>query len=471
MRPFAWLPLLLGLLMTPATAATLTFTITASEPVTITGTPRIAIDVGGVTRYATYSGSAGVPTMSLLFSYAVQAGDLDADGIDVTPQLDLNGATLTDLAGNPPSALTFTKPDTSALKVQTYTTSFTSTSDLSSVSFTIAKAPTGATFSYSIASSGGSGTVTGTGTIGGASHTVSGVDVSDLPGGTLTLSVTVSNAGGAGTAKTDMVTPNFTGILDSLPTSAAAFSVRRLRAAYTGPLLRLRRSTDNVQQDIGFTIGGNLDKAAVTSFCGSASCFVFSWYDQSVSGRTLTRTTAGVQPRLVNSGTLELLGTRPALRFYGAQSLSTTPPPDANEFTVTLTAVERSRNNNFLFRLLGGTTTFVRAHMPWGDGELIFDVGGSASPYRILTAWTVPVGTPAIASFQNSASAGTRGVYVNGSLYLSGTGFAAPTGDFLVGFNYDGHIPEFILFTSSISSSSRLALERSQGSYFGVSVP
>jgi hypothetical protein len=110
-------------------------------------------------------------------------------------------------------------------------------------------------------SSGGSASLTGTGTIGSSSHTVTGVDVSALPGGTLTLSVTISNASGTGAAKTASFTPSFTGILDSLPTAAAAYSVRRLRAAYTGPLLRLRRSTDNVQQDIGFTIAGDLDQA------------------------------------------------------------------------------------------------------------------------------------------------------------------------------------------------------------------
>lgn len=471
MRTLACLVLLLCLAATPATAATLTFTLTTSEPVIVSGSPRIAIDVGGVTRYASYTGSTGTALTSLPFAYAVQAGDFDADGIDVTPQIDLNGATLSDGAGNPPAPVTFTKPDTSALKVQTYTASFTSTSNLSAASFTIAKAPTGASFSYSVSSSGGSATVTGSGTIGSLSHLVSGVDLSDLAGGTLTLSVTVSNASGTGTAKTDAVTPSFTGILDSVPTAAAAFSVRRLRAGYTGPSLRVRRSTDNTQQDIGFTIGGNLDKAALTSFCGSATCYVTIWYDQSASGRTLTRTTTASQPRIVDAGTLELLGTRPAPRFYGAQSMSTNPPPNADEFTVSLTAAERNRNNNFIFRLLGGTTTFVRAHLPWSDGNVIFDVGGNTAPYRIQTSWTVPIGTPAVVSFQNSASAGTRSVFVNGSLFLSGTGFAAPAGDFLVGFNYDGHLPEFIFFSSSISSSNRLALERSQGSYFGVTVP
>ena len=92
----------------PASAATLGFTVAASEPVVVTGTPRIAIDVGGVTRYASYASGTG--TTALTFSYDVQAGDFDANGITITSPLDLNGGALTDLAGNPASSLTFTLP-------------------------------------------------------------------------------------------------------------------------------------------------------------------------------------------------------------------------------------------------------------------------------------------------------------------------------------------------------------------------
>ena len=99
----------------------------------------------------------------------------------------MNGGSITDLASNPASALAFTLPDTSAIKVQTYTADFTSSpitnANANAISFAIAKAPTGASFSYSITSSGGAGNVTGSGTISASPHTVSGVDVSALPSG------------------------------------------------------------------------------------------------------------------------------------------------------------------------------------------------------------------------------------------------------------------------------------------------
>ena len=76
----------------------LTFTVNASEAVQIGSlAPRLALDVGGVTRYATYLSGSGSDT--LVFQYVVQAGDNDANGIAVS-SLDLRGEQLTDLAGN-----------------------------------------------------------------------------------------------------------------------------------------------------------------------------------------------------------------------------------------------------------------------------------------------------------------------------------------------------------------------------------
>ncbi|MFA7275765.1 MAG: hypothetical protein WC043_03070 [Pseudobdellovibrionaceae bacterium] len=94
----------------PAVAATaIPFTVTMSESVTVTGTPRIVLDVGGNARYATYSSGSG--TSSLTFTYSATAGDVDLDGIGVSSTtLDLNGGTVSDLNGNAISNLTFTPP-------------------------------------------------------------------------------------------------------------------------------------------------------------------------------------------------------------------------------------------------------------------------------------------------------------------------------------------------------------------------
>ncbi|WP_146256201.1 hypothetical protein [Aestuariivirga litoralis] len=230
---------MLYVMSTAASAATLDFTLTTSKPVIVTGTPRLAIDVGGVTRHADYTAGSG--TTALTFSYAVGAGDFDANGISLVPPLDLNGGSLTDASGNAVGSLAFTAPDTSGIRIQTYTAAFdtatVTSANAAALSFRIAKAPPGGSYSYSITSSGGAGTVTGSGTISASPQVVSGVDVTSLAVGTLTLSVTVSTAaGGTGaarqaTAAFDNVAPSgysaafLTSPVTSLNSSAAGFEL------------------------------------------------------------------------------------------------------------------------------------------------------------------------------------------------------------------------------------------------------
>ena len=94
----------------------------------------------------------------------------------------------------------------------------------------------------------------------------------------------------------------FIGLLDTYPNAAAAYSVRALRIAYTGSAIRVRRASDNAEQDIGFTVFGNLDTTALTSFCSGTNGFVTTWYDQSGNNNPLFKNSATNQPRIVNSG-------------------------------------------------------------------------------------------------------------------------------------------------------------------------
>ncbi|HVL00974.1 MAG TPA: Ig-like domain-containing protein, partial [Dongiaceae bacterium] len=297
----------------------LSFTVNFNESVTVNtagGTPRIAITIGSTTRYASYVSGSG--TSALVFTYTVQAGDLDADGVAVgalelnsgtlrdatsnnvtltlnsvgstasvrvdavapsapstpdmtsgtdsgssssdnitsdttptftgtaeagatvtvissvngtlgtttadgsgnwtfTPSSALNGgshnitATAADASGNvssPSSALAVTI-DTGALTG--HSVSFTDTtlnaSQASAISFSFASAEVGATYSYSITSSGGGTAVTGSGTLASISALIGSINVSGLGDGTLTLSVVVTDsAGNASSAVTAMAT-------------------------------------------------------------------------------------------------------------------------------------------------------------------------------------------------------------------------------------------------------------------------
>jgi hypothetical protein len=113
---------------------------------------------------------------------------------------------------------------------------------------------------------------------------------------------------------------DFVGLLDYYPNAAAAYSVRKLRAAYTGSSIRVRRSSDNTESDIGFS-NGDLDTSALTSFCGSGNGFVTTWYDQSGNARNATQSTAGNQPQIVSSGSIITENGKPTLQFDGSNDI------------------------------------------------------------------------------------------------------------------------------------------------------
>src|SRR4029079_4769573 len=72
--------------------AVIPVTVTFSEPVTVTGTPQLALNSGGTANYSSGSG-----TSTLTFSYTVAAGQNSVD-LDYTSSgsLSLNGGTIKD---------------------------------------------------------------------------------------------------------------------------------------------------------------------------------------------------------------------------------------------------------------------------------------------------------------------------------------------------------------------------------------
>jgi hypothetical protein len=112
----------------------------------------------------------------------------------------------------------------------------------------------------------------------------------------------------------EKIWPSFTGLLDLYPNAAVAYSLRRLRSGYTGSAIRVRRSSDSAEQDIGF-VSNVLDTASLLTFVGAGDGFVTTWYDQSGLGLNATQTTAGVQPEIVLGGVLWTQNGNPAVRF------------------------------------------------------------------------------------------------------------------------------------------------------------
>lgn len=98
----------------------------------------------------------------------------------------------------------------------------------------------------------------------------------------------------------------YTPPLDGYTTSLwGAWSTRQLFSSHTGNVIRVQRSSDSTQQDIG-TSGGQLDESALTSFVGANDGYIVTYYDQSGNGRNLT--SVNTNQKIVSSGTIQRLG-------------------------------------------------------------------------------------------------------------------------------------------------------------------
>ena len=114
------------------------------------------------------------------------------------------------------------------------------------------------------------------------------------------------------TSLSSFANPTNTGkLLDSYSGASVAYSLRKLSATYSGSAIRVRRSSDNAEQNIGFDTGGNLDTTSLLSFVGVVSGFVTTWYDQSGNGNNAFQTASSAQPQIVNNGSIITRNSKP----------------------------------------------------------------------------------------------------------------------------------------------------------------
>jgi len=91
-------------------------------------------------------------------------------------------------------------------------------------------------------------------------------------------------------------------ILDQVQGAVAAYALRKIKNTAI-KCIRVRRSSDNTEQDIGFT-GSIIDAASLLAFVGAGIGHVVKWYDQSEFGNDAVQTTAASQLTIVESGVL-----------------------------------------------------------------------------------------------------------------------------------------------------------------------
>jgi hypothetical protein len=102
-------------------------------------------------------------------------------------------------------------------------------------------------------------------------------------------------------------------LLDDYGSATVAYSLRKLSSSSTNAI-RVRRSSDNTEQDIGF-VGEDLDTSTLTTFTGAGEGYITKWYDQSGNSNDAIQTTTASQPLIVSGGTVESVNSKPALTF------------------------------------------------------------------------------------------------------------------------------------------------------------
>jgi hypothetical protein len=266
------------------------------------------------------------------------------------------------------------------------------------------------------------------------------------------------------------VTGSATLLLDLYPNAAAAYSLRKLRTAYTGSAIRVRRSSDNTEQDIGF-VSGNLDESALTTFCGVGNGFVTTWYDQSGNARDASQGTAANQPRIVNSGVVDLTNTKPSLLFNGSTQRFDLPSISFTFNSTSIIGVIKSNtlaNNGFAFanpdsnRIYLGFISSSISYFGYADAATKFNLGASTTNQELHELYA---GTNAnaykntVASTQvTSSTASDNGQDLSIGSYRRLT--------LLTNF-YNGNIQEIIFYTSN-ETSNRTGIETNINTHYAI---
>jgi hypothetical protein len=265
-------------------------------------------------------------------------------------------------------------------------------------------------------------------------------------------------------------------LLDAYPNAAAAYSVRKLRTLYTGSAIRVRRSSDNTETDIGFS-GANLDTSALTSFCGSGNGFVTTWYDQSGNANNASQTNALLQPQIVSSGSVLTINSKPSIKFDGSNDRLTNisgaiTTTSSSIFSVIQPSVLNSAADNVIVSQYNTSTgRFIFSfNLITGNFRLrIFEGSGMGNIYGTTN---ISNNTTYLTEMINNNKSVTG--YLNGGSQMSGTFSTQPpnvsnniaaydgTGGFL-----NGYESEVIIYNSN-QSSNRTGIESNINTYYGI---
>jgi hypothetical protein len=255
-----------------------------------------------------------------------------------------------------------------------------------------------------------------------------------------------------------------------------AYSLRKLSSTATNAI-RVRRSSDNTETDIGF-IGNDLDTAALLSFVGAGDGFVTTWYNQAPASKNFTQTSASLQPQIVSSGSLITRGSHAAVKFDGSNdAMQYTTGALINDINISHFSVSNNDVSNSNVTIMAHSTSTVSSIRIFNSRvaskrNLVVSVDTNNyfadmsvvrdnSSQRLLSSFINA--SKNMSAFDNGAT-GTTSTYIgstnNNSAFLGRQGGFTPA-------YLNGTIQEFIAFNSD-ESANRTAIETNINAYYGI---
>lgn len=268
----------------------------------------------------------------------------------------------------------------------------------------------------------------------------------------------------AGQLPTQLGNITFSGILDFYPSAAGAYSLRKLRNAYSSFAIRVRRSSDNTEQNIGFTTTGLLDTSALTSFCGSGNGFVTTWYDQSGNSRNATQTTAAYQPQIVSNGNVLLFNSKPKMTT-GINGYFSINRISHSDFTIISVAGNNGTSNNK--RITGGGVGVSGTNLRYDNTNKAQLTDGTI--ILITSTNTAPTATNLIIGIAKSNGSE---ISLNGNMQSNSTVRNLSAIDYLFAQNanvefLNSDVCEVIIYSSD-QSFNRTGIESNINTYYGI---
>lgn len=259
---------------------------------------------------------------------------------------------------------------------------------------------------------------------------------------------------------TASATSSFSFLLDQYPNAAGAYSLRKLRSAYTGNCIQVRRSSDNATQNIGF-VNNILDTTALTTFCGAGNGFVSIWYDQSGNSKDATNSTLANQPQIVSSGSVILVNGKAALQVDTTDNLTITGtiPLSPSGIKTTFCTFKRTANNINFIMYGGGEGHYIISNIFYleGNGKYTASSTDNTANQNLLT------GIYDIATFNQYKNNVLLSSSVTNQVFTQQISTIFSTGSFFS----SGWGQEFIFYSTN-QSANITAINTNINSYYSI---